>query len=158
MGLHPSRLVPKRARDPQHVLFAENGDTLISRIMLVDYYGPVFLQHGQPLEPLFATIERVVEKVETHTDPDAEHAPPTVKKYVRFGASPRAGQAIIIGAKVQALMNGRFNVAFSDIEAVSLHALRHRLILNFEGEAEGIQVSAIVTDILQLMREAQAVS
>jgi MoxR-like ATPase len=87
--------------------------------------------------------------------PTTEHASPLVKRYVRYGASPRAGQAIVIGAKVNALMNGRFNVAFSDVGAIALHALRHRLILNFEGEAEGIQPDDIVIEMLQVLDEKQ---
>ena len=90
--------------------------------------------------------------------PGSEQAPPLVKQFVRFGASPRAGQAMIIGAKVHALMNGRFNVALSDVEAVAVHALRHRLILNFEGEAEGVSPDAIVAEMLQLFREGVALN
>ena len=62
---------------------------------------------------------------------------------------------MIIGAKVNALMNGRFNVAFSDVDAIALHAMRHRLILNFEGEAEGIQPDDIIAEMLQLLRQEQ---
>ena len=86
--------------------------------------------------------------------PTHEHAPPLVKQYVRFGASPRAGQAMIIGAKVYALMQGRYNVAFSDIALIAPHALRHRLILNFEGEAEGIQPDHIVAEMVQSLKQA----
>lgn len=89
--------------------------------------------------------------------PTSAHAPSAVKRYVRFGASPRAGQAIIIGAKVQALINGRFNVAFSDVEAMAPHALRHRLILNFEGEAEGIQPADLVAEMVSGLRQGQVV-
>lgn len=85
--------------------------------------------------------------------PENETAPDSVRRFVRFGASPRAGQAIIIGAKVLALMNGRFNVAFSDVAAIAPHAMRHRLILNFEGEAEGIQPDTIVADLLETIRQ-----
>lgn len=88
--------------------------------------------------------------------PTSEHAPSMVRQYVRFGASPRAGQAIIIGAKVYALMNGRFNVAYSDVAAIAPHALRHRLILNFEGEAEGVQPDDLVAEMLHGLRQGQA--
>lgn len=88
--------------------------------------------------------------------PTTDFAPASVRQYVRFGASPRAGQAIVIGAKVNALMNGRFNVAYSDVETIAPHALRHRLILNFEGEAEGIRPDALVTDMLNAVRPEQA--
>jgi MoxR-like ATPase len=61
------------------------------------------------------------------------------KKYLRYGASPRGLQAIILAAKIRALLEGRYAVAIDDIRAVALPALRHRLILNFEGEAEGVK-------------------
>jgi MoxR-like ATPase len=70
-----------------------------------------------------------------------------VRKYVRYGASPRGAQALIIGAKVNALLDGRFNVAFEDIHAVARHALRHRILLNFEGLAENISTDEIVEQL-----------
>ena len=63
-------------------------------------------------------------------------------------ASPRAAQALILAAKVRALLQGRYNVAFEDLERVALPCLRHRLILNFEGEAEGIRSDAIIDALL----------
>jgi MoxR-like ATPase len=67
---------------------------------------------------------------------------------VRYGASPRAGQALVLGAKITALLDGRYNVSFDDIAAIAPAALRHRLILNFEGQAEGIQPDAVIADLL----------
>src|SRR5256885_14743286 len=72
------------------------------------------------------------------THPKSETAVPITDQYLRFGSSPRGGQAMILGAKVRALTQGRFNVSFDDIEAVVMPTLRHRVILNFEAEAEGI--------------------
>ena len=76
-----------------------------------------------------------------------------VKKYVRYGASPRGAQAMIVGAKVSALFDGRYNVAFKDIEAVIYPALRHRLILNFEGEAEGITTNNIIEELVKTVKK-----
>ncbi len=73
---------------------------------------------------------------------------PLVNQYVRYGASPRGGQALVLGGKITALLAGRYNVSFDDITAVAPAALRHRLLLNFEGQAEGITPDAIVADIL----------
>jgi MoxR-like ATPase len=67
---------------------------------------------------------------------------------VRYGGSPRGAQALVTSGKILALMDGRFNVALDDIRAAALPALRHRVILNFEGEAEGITTEAIVRTIL----------
>jgi len=78
------------------------------------------------------------------THPEFDASPPMVKKYVRYGASPRGAQTLVLAAKVEALLNGRFNVAFEDIKKVALPALRHRIILNFEGEAEGVNTDDII--------------
>jgi MoxR-like ATPase len=83
------------------------------------------------------------------THPGGEWAPADVTKYVRFGASPRAAQALVMGAKVSALMDGRYNVGFRDVAAVAHLALRHRVILGFEAEADGVDSEKIVSGILE---------
>lgn len=83
------------------------------------------------------------------THPNSEHATDMVKRYVRYGSSPRGAQAIVLASKVNALLDGRYNVSFDDIKKIAKPALRHRIILNFEGEAEGISTDAIVADILE---------
>ena len=83
------------------------------------------------------------------THPKGEFATESVNKYVRWGSSPRGAQAIVLAAKVYALMDGRFNVGFDDARKAATPALRHRLLLNFEGEAEGVVTDTIVTDILE---------
>ncbi len=93
------------------------------------------------------------------THPDSEYAVDAVKKYVRYGASPRGAQALILCGKIRALIQERFNVAFADLAAIAPAALRHRLILNFEGEAEGISTDKIVQAVLEeVPREAQSAS
>jgi MoxR-like ATPase len=82
------------------------------------------------------------------THPDQARAPELVRDYVRYGGSPRGAQALVSGGKIYALLDGRFNVSIDDIRAVALPALRHRVILNFEGEAEGITPEAIVRSVL----------
>ncbi len=83
------------------------------------------------------------------THPQGSHAVEVVNKYVRYGASPRGAQALLMGAKVRALLAGRYNAAFEDVRAVTHASLRHRLILNFEGEAEGVTSDAVVDRILE---------
>ncbi len=83
------------------------------------------------------------------THPESELAPELVRKYVRFGSSPRGAQAIILAAKVSALVDGRFNASFQDIKLVVPHALRHRALLNFEGEAEGIRMENVIDELLK---------
>ena len=82
------------------------------------------------------------------THPDQGRAPGLVRDYVRYGGSPRGAQALVTAGKIYALLDGRFNVSIDDIRAVALPALRHRIILNFEGEAEGITSEAVVRTIL----------
>lgn len=83
------------------------------------------------------------------THPDGECASETAKKYVRMGASPRAGQALISAAKVMALIKGRLNVAYADINELALPVLRHRIKLNFEAIAERISPDEIICRIVQ---------
>ena len=92
------------------------------------------------------------------THPKTETAAPIANQYLRFGSSPRGGQTLLLGAKVRALARGRFNVSFEDIQAVATAALRHRLILNFEAEAEGITTDHIIAQILKdVPKDAAAV-
>ena len=83
------------------------------------------------------------------THPKTETAAPVANQYLRFGSSPRGAQTLILAGKVRALIQGRFNVSFDDLEAVAPHTLRHRLILNFEAEAEGITTDHIIAQILR---------
>ena len=92
------------------------------------------------------------------THPDTEGATEASKKYVRLGASPRAGQALISAAKVKALMNGRFNVSYNDINELALPVLRHRIKLTFEAAAERISADDIVGMIVEELKERIGIS
>jgi len=83
------------------------------------------------------------------THPESEVAPSSVKRFVRYGASPRGAQALVLAGKVGALLDGRFNVSLRDVNAMVPPALRHRIILNFEAEAEGISTDAILEDVVR---------
>ncbi len=92
------------------------------------------------------------------THPKSDTAEAITNQYLRFGSSPRGAQTLILGAKVRALTQGRFNVSFEDIQAVATGALRHRLILNFEAEAEGITTDIVIAQILKdVPKDAAAV-
>ncbi len=82
------------------------------------------------------------------THPGGEFATEQTNRFVRLGASPRGAQAIVLAAKVRALVDGRFNVSFDDIKRVVAPALRHRILLNFEAQAEGIDTDQIVADLV----------
>jgi MoxR-like ATPase len=79
-----------------------------------------------------------------------------VKRFIRWGASPRAAQALIKAARVRALSQGRAHVAFDDIRYFADEVLRHRALLNYDGQAEGIQVSALVRKAVETLPEQAA--
>jgi len=82
------------------------------------------------------------------THPDRPRAPELVREYVRYGASPRGAQALVTAGKITALLDGRFNVSIDDVRSMALPAFRHRILLNFEGEAEGITTEAVIRTVL----------
>jgi MoxR-like ATPase len=94
-------------------------------------------------------VRRYALRIVLSTHPDAEESPELTRKYVRYGSSPRGAQSLILGAKVRAILDGRYNVSREDIQAVALPSLRHRLILSFEGEAEGIDPDGIIQHLLE---------
>ncbi|MCA8938466.1 MAG: AAA family ATPase, partial [Planctomycetes bacterium] len=90
------------------------------------------------------------------THPTSEMAPAAVRQYVRFGSSPRGGQSILRAAKVRALVEGRYNVSADDIRRMAYPALRHRVLLNFEGEAEGVNPDRVVSAVIEAVPEVPA--
>lgn len=106
--------------------------------------------------PIAEHVERYAAHILVATHPSSDRATPMVKQYGKYGASPRGLQAMILGGKVRALLDGRFNVAEDDIRAVAKPSLRHRILLNFEGEAEEISTDAIVEEILERVKVAVA--
>jgi MoxR-like ATPase len=98
--------------------------------------------------PIARPIQEYAIRIVLGTHPNSPHARPLVNRYVRYGASPRGAQALVIGGKIRALLDGRVHVAREDIRAMALPALRHRVLLNFEGEAEQVDPDNILRDIL----------
>jgi MoxR-like ATPase len=98
--------------------------------------------------PIAPHITAYAVSVLAASHPDQPRAPELVKEYVRYGGSPRGAQALVTAGKIFALLDGRFNVSADDIRAAALPSLRHRMILNFEGEAEGITTEATIRAIL----------
>ena len=99
--------------------------------------------------PIAAHVEHYAAKLLLATHPNNEYATPSVKRYVKYGGSPRGLQAMTLGGKVRALLDDRYHVAAEDIRKMTKIALRHRILLNFEGEAEEINTDSIVDEILQ---------
>jgi len=99
--------------------------------------------------PVATHVQDYAVRLVLASHPKTETAVPIANQYLRFGSSPRGGQCLILASKVRALTHGRFNASFEDIEAVAPAALRHRLILNFEAEAEGMTTDQIIAQILK---------
>jgi MoxR-like ATPase len=135
-------ILDRTTRETQpHASIATDGETLLQMGVLARQI------------PVASHVSEYVARLLLATHPEHPDAPEMVKRYVRYGASPRGAQAMILGAKVYALLNGRYNVAFSDIQAVLVPSLRHRLILNFEGEAEGITVDKVIEAVVDVVKE-----
>ena len=99
--------------------------------------------------PIPSHVSEYVAHIIVATHPESEEATPSVKQYARYGASPRGAQALIVGAKINALLEGRSNVSFEDVASVAPSALRHRILLNFEGQAEGLRTDDLIADVLK---------
>ena len=98
--------------------------------------------------PVAPTLARYVVRVLRATHPNDPNATDLVKRYVRFGGSPRGAQAILLAARIRSLMAGRKTPSIDDVRAVAPQALRHRVILNFEGEAEGVAIDKVLAQVL----------
>ena len=107
--------------------------------------------------PIADEIRRYAISLVLATHPDHELATKMTRRFVRYGASPRGVQALILGAKIKAILDHRYHVARDDLKAIATQVLRHRMILNFEGQAEGISPDSVVEDLLQNL-PAQAVT
>src|SRR6266545_2350725 len=106
--------------------------------------------------PIADHVRALASAIVMATHPQWEQAPEVARRFVRYGASPRAAQALVLGAKVRALAEGRYNVSIEDIKALAAPALRHRVILNFEGEAEGVDTDTLVARVLDNTEAATA--
>ncbi len=99
--------------------------------------------------PIPTHVSEYVAHIVVATHPESDRATPMLRQYARYGASPRGAQALIIGAKINALLDERSNVSYDDVAAVAPAALRHRILLNFEGQAEGLGADDLIADVLK---------
>jgi MoxR-like ATPase len=134
---------------------------IIDRTTAAEGQAPEAAATGEEIEALKAIVRQVpiashvkeyAARLVLATHPATEYAPPEVKQFVRHGASPRGAQALVLAGKIRALTQGRFNVAAEDIRAGALPALRHRVILNFEGQAKGVDQDAVVQAALAAVK------
>src|SRR5881628_1942881 len=112
--------------------------------------GPAVLSFRELIRevPIASHVRDFASAIVMATHPQWEQAPDISRRFVRYGASPRGAQALVLGAKVRALAEGRYNVSVEDLRALAAPALRHRIILNFEGEAEGVDVDTLIGQIV----------
>jgi MoxR-like ATPase len=106
--------------------------------------------------PVAAHVQDYAIRVLQATHPDGPDAPDLTKRFVRYGSSPRGGQAVLLAAKIRALFDDRFAASIDDVRAVVHPAFRHRVLLNFEGEAEGVKTDQVIDAILKAVPEAAA--
>ena len=98
--------------------------------------------------PMASHVRDFATRVVMSTHPQWEGAPGIARRFIRYGASPRGAQALVLGSKVKALSEGRYNVSADDIRALAAPALRHRVILNFAGESEGVDIDDLITEVV----------
>lgn len=103
--------------------------------------------------PIADAVQDYALRLVLGTHPESDSAPEVTIRYIRYGSSPRGAQAIIQAGKVRALMEGRYNVSFDDIRAVAYPALRHRIFLNFEAMAEGLDTDGVIDEIIRATGE-----
>jgi len=147
-----------------HVAFptAEDMHTILDRTTgwteptiepVMNREGLLQLRHLAMDVPIARHVQDYAVRIVLATHPDQKAAPEVAKKYIRVGASPRGGQSLVIAAKVRAILDGRFTVSAEDIRALVRPALRHRIIRNFEGEAEGVSADSILDDVIRVTKE-----
>lgn len=135
----------------------ENAKVQISKV--VDGATLIELQQLVQQVPVASHVKDYAVRLILATHPNTETALDITNQFLRFGSSPRGAQTLLLGAKVRALTDGRFNVSFDDVAAVAPPALRHRLIVNFEAEAEGVTTDLVLEKIMAgVPRDAIAAS
>jgi MoxR-like ATPase len=148
--------VPFPNRDELHrILDLTTGNDMETRSPVLDQANILLMQRLVRQVPVARHVQDYAIRVITATHPEGEDVPDIVKRFVRFGASPRGAQAILLAAKIRALFEGRFAASIDDVREAALPALRHRVLLNFEGEAEGVKTDQVIVAILKGLPETK---
>jgi len=124
-----------------------DADLAVTRVVT----GPEILEmrHVARAVPIARPVQAYAIRLTLASHPKSDYATALVNRYVRYGASPRAAQALVLAAKIHALNKGQAFVSVDDIRAAAMPALRHRILLNFEGEADEVSTDTIVTEMLE---------
>ncbi|MCL2451179.1 MAG: MoxR family ATPase [Polyangiaceae bacterium] len=142
-------------RDELHrILDLTTGVGIQKRAAVLDRDALLEMQQLVRKVPVARHVQDYAVRVLQATHPDGPGAPDMAKRFVRYGSSPRGAQAMLLAAKIRALFDGRFAASVDDVRAIAHAALRHRVLLNFEGEAEGIKSDQVIDEVLRSVVEA----
>jgi MoxR-like ATPase len=148
--------VPFPGRDELHeILDRTTGSGIEKRRAVLDRDAIMMMQQLVRQVPIARHVQDYAVRVLQATHPDGPEAPELARRFVRYGSSPRGAQAMLLASKILALFDGRFAAAVDDVRAVAHPALRHRILLNFEGEAEGTKTDQVIDAILKSVSEGQ---
>jgi len=148
--------VPFPSRDELHeILDRTTGEAMGEREAVLRREDILAMQKLVRQVPVARHVQDYAIRVLQAAHPDGPDAPDLAKRFVRFGPSPRGAQAVLLAAKIRALFEGRFAASIDDVRASALPALRHRVLLNFEGEAEGIKTDQVLESILKAIPETK---
>jgi MoxR-like ATPase len=142
--------------DLRRILDMTTGGAVATPRAVLDREAIVQMQHLVRQVPVARHVQDYAIRVLQATHPDGPDAPEVAKRFVRYGGSPRGGQALLLAAKIRALMDERFAASVDDVRFVAHAALRHRVLLNFEGEAEGIKTDQVIDAIVKAIPEGKA--
>jgi MoxR-like ATPase len=142
--------------DLRRILDMTTGGVTEAPRPVLDREAIVQMQQLVRQVPVARHVQDYAIRVLQATHPDGPDAPDVAKRFVRYGGSPRGGQALLLAAKIRALMDERFAASVDDVRLVAHAALRHRVLLNFEGEAEGIKADQVIDAIVKALPEGKA--
>jgi MoxR-like ATPase len=149
--------VPFPSREDLHaILDRTTGATFDQPTHVLDRERILAMQRLVRQVPVARHVQDYAVRVLQATHPDGPDAPDLARRFVRFGGSPRGAQSLLLAAKIRALFEGRFAASIDDVRASALPALRHRVLLNFEGEAEGIKTDQVLEAILKALPDSKA--
>ncbi len=149
--------VPFPNRDELHqILDLTTGTGQPKQVNVLDRDQILAMQKIVRRVPVARHVQDYAIRVVQATHPDGPDAPDLTRRFVRFGASPRGAQSVLLAAKIRALFEGRFAASVDDVRSVARPAMRHRVLLNFEGEAEGMKTDQVIDEILKTVAESKA--
>jgi MoxR-like ATPase len=149
--------VPFPGRDELHqILDLTTGAPMEKRAAVLHREDILQMQQLARQVPVARHVQDYAVRALQATHPDGPDAPDLARRFVRYGSSPRGAQAVLLAAKIRALFDGRFAASVDDLRAAMHPALRHRILLNFEGEAEGIKTDQVIDAILKAVPEGKA--